>query len=934
MLQSMRILLLSSLAILPAATEFYFGTAFAASDTDTRKRADEEAKAQAEAKARQLAEAIAACDKGAAIPLDADARAAPVQFQELYPVDFDRTKLKPLQASCQAAWAGAPGQKRLQLQWLRVTVAMDEPGVDWTIPQLKLFADAGSAEAQFLMFNMYYYGRHKAEQASFTVSREDGIAYLKAAAEQGHLLAMMEMMSQYRYGPLLRRDPMMAVKMGRRIESAPPQGIEVTKFERDIKAYMPLSIALTTLEGNGFTPQETKAAFRVVEAEATGPSSGFSSTVLAYIRALREGKGTGKDPAKARKLLEARIASDDYAVPIYADMLARGEGGPADVRRALGMLRDKRVDLVGGARRVLAGLLLDGKTIGPQPQEAIVALYNTYDLDSYMRLSSLLLDYRSRLTSLDSLVKRLDEAVLAGEPGAALTLARLKLSDNSQLIDVAGARALLQPLVEAGDRQALWLYAGSQYLHLDSTSYQPQRQEDGLSDSDLKRLLEEGVAKKDADAYLLSAKFLRRGVLYPQDDQKATKMLVEAANLGNVEALVLLGNAYDDGLGTQKDARERTRAWRRAAAMGSLEAKKKLANAFTFDTFDRLLTLKEGITERFVLYNNGVDRKFEGIGIASDSLAEMEFSGLFMGRASEAGTDAVAGAVMDAFREAPAGLEEKTLVGIGKALPDEIRVAIEKKLKQQGFYKGEPQGFFGPEVRAALADWVYANDPMGSDTAQAVPVKAKQGAADSNDVVAMDVVDRVRERVFEEARTAKSDKQKIAALKKINVLARYGDLASRWVLVRNYHQGRVVRKATSPEEISRYGLDILVKRPEGMEKPEFEFIFNTTQIAQDGKSGAFGKAVLDAIRDDQQLQDPLTLGGVMKQFIFAPEACESVLRAASKAGIAGIGSEGCDEQTMAAVIAYAKANGPAGTEAKARIAAATEIRSLDAQAAK
>ncbi|TIW16627.1 MAG: hypothetical protein E5V81_22000 [Mesorhizobium sp.] len=197
-----------------------------------------------------------------------------------------------------------------------------------------------------------------------------------------------------------------------------------------------------------------------------------------------------------------------------------------------------------------------------------------------------------------------------------------------------------------------------------------------------------------------------------------------------------------------------------------------------------------------------------------------------------------------------------------------------------------------------------------------------------------DVINRIRDKVFAQAQAAKTDKQKLAAIKQLGILARYGDLPSRWVLVRNYHQARAIRSVVTPDEITRYALDILVSKPEGVEKPEFEFIFDLTQIAQDRKSKAVGSATLQAIRDDPRLQDPLTLGAIMGQFAFAPDACDSVLAAARKAGIAGVGPEGCDEDTRTALIAFAKGKGASGVDAAARKAAAEEIKALDAQAAK
>ena len=110
-----------------------------------------------------------------------------------------------------------------------------------------------------------------------------------------------------------------------------------------------------------------------------------------------------------------------------------------------------------------------------------------------------------------------------------------------------------------------------------------------------------------ASAFRVKGRFQRVGVVYPQDDAAATQSLIEAAERGDVEAMVLLGDAYDDGLGIAEDRRERLRWWREAARLGSLEAREKIARAFTFDTFDKLMTLREGVTERIALYNNGGD---------------------------------------------------------------------------------------------------------------------------------------------------------------------------------------------------------------------------------------------------------------------------------------------------------------------------------------
>ncbi|TPN79529.1 sel1 repeat family protein [Mesorhizobium sp. CU2] len=925
MLRPIHVLVLSCLPLMP-----FSGAAFAAQQP--ADKSDDAAKKAAldAAKKAALAEAISICDKGAAVPLDPEAKAPPVQYGELFPQDFDLSKLKVLADKCQAAMLGAPQEKRLTLEWLRVQVALNDKGLPWLLPQIKLLADGGSPEANYLLYE--YFSVHRNDGADAgppLVSREAALDALRKSADAGHLTALWTLLNQYGSGPLLRRDARKAVETARRIVDAPAQGQSPGEWDARIRAAMPMLIAQATLEKDGFTSDEQKKAFDAVEADAKAGTNSSGRSVIAYITALRLGRGTEQDAAKARQLLEARIGSDQYAIPVLADMLAKGEGGPADGKRAIAVLRAATKN-VADAGPMLAGLLMDGKIVGRQPREAIQLLNASWDLDAGIRLAGILPDYDGiQVDNPEQLIARLSDAAVAGEPGAGLALARLQLSDDQQFKSEDVARAMLKPLADAGDRDALWLYASTQYANLDSTSYRPSRRDDGLSDDELKALIVEGEGKKEAQAYLLQAKLLRKGVVYEQDDAKATAMLINAANLGSVEAMVLLGDAYDDGLGIDKNPRERLHAWREAARLGSLKAKDKLASAFTFDSFDHLMTLREGITDRIALYNDGIGRM--GLGVFGNDAASMELAGLFSGPASSAGTAALAAAVMDAFREAPAGLEDQNLVGIGKALPDDIRVAIETTLKSEGFYAGEPKGYWGPDARKALAAWVDAKGPLGdapSLQAAAAPAAPAPGGLDAA------TVERVGKKVFAQAEAAKTDKQKIAAIKQFDLLARYGDLPSRWALVRNYHQARVVRAVVTPEEVTRYALDILVSKPQGVDKPEFEFIFDLTQIAQDRKAKAVGSATLQAIRDDPRLQDPLTLGTIMGQFAFAPDACDSVLAAARKAGIDGIGSDGCDEQTRTALIAYAKDKGASGTDAAARKAAADEIKALDAQAAK
>ncbi len=119
------------------------------------------------------------------------------------------------------------------------------------------------------------------------------------------------------------------------------------------------------------------------------------------------------------------------------------------------------------------------------------------------------------------------------------------------------------------------------------------------------------------------------------------------------------------------------------------------SNAFPFDSFDKQMTLREGITAKVGLYNNGPDPD-----ALFGDMAASTFMGAFTGgRAMDAGYAALADAVMDGFRLAPAGLDDTKLVPLGRVLPDELKIEIETALQREGFFDGAPEGYFGPEVR-------------------------------------------------------------------------------------------------------------------------------------------------------------------------------------------------------------------------------------------
>ncbi len=100
------------------------------------------------------------------------------------------------------------------------------------------------------------------------------------------------------------------------------------------------------------------------------------------------------DPVRARQLLEdARRSDPGGAIVPLAQMLIAGEGGPADPKRALSLL--KGVSDSWMAKGLLGQLMLEGKWVPRNIQEAVrlIDLASGYDYDTRIQVLRLLADY-------------------------------------------------------------------------------------------------------------------------------------------------------------------------------------------------------------------------------------------------------------------------------------------------------------------------------------------------------------------------------------------------------------------------------------------------------------------------------------------------------------------------------------------------------------
>lgn len=869
--------------------------------------------------------AATACDSGATSPLDPQGKAPPRYISDINPT-FDRKITEDLIVACRTAALAFPDEQRFAIQLARAMFL--EIGMENTIlPTVRRFADNGHIEAQFMLWRM---NRSKLDALRNPAETNRMLNLLRNAAEAGHAEALLEIYDLRRTGGLLKRDEAEALRWADHMIHLRPQGpagewAGWAEFEEIGRIYG----ATIQLRSATASAEDKAKAFAFLKAKYDG---GDRMVLVPYAAALRNGSGTSKQPEAARALLEKAAATDPFARLQLARMLVQGEGGPRELARGLTLLDDKALQNLPERPRILADLFLNNQIVGRDPRRVIAAFQGARgDIDDSILLAGLLSDYQAKIDR-NALVQRLALAAAVGEPGAGLALAKLKLSRNPDFRDEAGAREILALLARDGDPAIQILLARAHFTNLDSTSSSVVAKSP-LDEAQLRKTIADGVAAGRADALLLQGQLTRKGVFYPQDDEAATKLIVKAADLGLVDAMLAAGKAYDDGLGVPKNPRERLRYWRKAAEMGSVEAKENLVSSFTFDFGARLMNLGEGISYAVALYGDGAGRRYgDQTNLGGLSIVNVQMSSLFSGgRISDFPRKAIAAAVIDGLQMAPAGTADDKLVVLGKAMPQDVRSEIEKVLKAEGKFSGDPNGYFGPEARIALRDLVTARGPWrqaATNTAVAPTAQAQPTAATGQPQIARAVVDSLREKAMQRMQSAKTDADRLAVIRMINALARLGDLQARWLLMSSYHQSGLVRKTVSAEELTRYSLDILVVKPDQAPKASFEFIFDLTSMYKQDRGRTFGAAFLAAVRDDPRLQDLSMLTEISKHMMFAPGVCDAVLTAAKQQKVAGLDDEGCSERSLDAIVAYAKKAGPANIESKARAQAVAEVTKL------
>lgn len=335
--------------------------------------------------------------------------------------------------SCNMAFAAHPEDLRLKVQ-----VARNMPH-DQKADALRLLREAaaqGSAEA-----NYEIYEHHKSWDRGDLgkpqlVTRAEAAAALLKAAELGHPVAALTLARRLEDGDIVKRDPVAARYWAERAAANPAKG----------STEAGLRVTLGRLLATSDRAEERARGLDILERMASGPYVFGAKRELA--NAVRK-----QDPVRARALLEeARSSDPGGAIVPLAQMLMAGEGGPADPKRAVSLL--KGVSDSWMAKGMLGQLMLEGKWVTRDIQEAVrlIDIAGGYDYDARIQVLQLLATHPEiRVENPGRVLYFATEAAELDEPGALKALIELKLSANTPFQDRPGACKLIETAVSRGD---------------------------------------------------------------------------------------------------------------------------------------------------------------------------------------------------------------------------------------------------------------------------------------------------------------------------------------------------------------------------------------------------------------------------------------------------------------------------------------------------
>jgi TPR repeat protein len=339
--------------------------------------------------------------------------------------------------ACKMAFEANPSNADLKAAYAR-NLPYEKKTV--AIAMLREAASQGSAEAYLQIYHHHRsWDRGDLDKVPL-VTRAEAARALQKAAELGHPSATPTLARRLEDGDIVKRDIVAARYWAERAVANLDPSKHASKGG--------LLVMLGSLLAKSDKPDERARGIEILEKlSEPGHYQYGAKTELAL--AIRK-----QDPVRARTLLEESRRPDPGGATVpLAEMLIAGEGGPADPKRALSLLKGTSDSWM--AKGMLGQLSLEGKLVPRDIQEAVnlIDRAGSYDLNARMQVVRLLAAYpETRVSHPKRTLYDAVEAAELDEPGAMKALIELKLSANAQFQDRPGACKLIETAVGRGDQ--------------------------------------------------------------------------------------------------------------------------------------------------------------------------------------------------------------------------------------------------------------------------------------------------------------------------------------------------------------------------------------------------------------------------------------------------------------------------------------------------
>lgn len=779
------------------------------------------------------------------------------------------------------------------------------------LPDLLDAAGKGVSEASFLIAMLYVQSPpvSPAEDAYTVLPRKLAEEHLRKAAEEGLPAAAYVLGRSLESGQLTKKDLQEARRWFLKLEAI---GKRTGDANRTGEAA--LELAIIALSGDAAPADDQARLPDLLDEIRSAPRTAAKASWI-EARARRLGIGFPQDVAGARALVEkARSSAPDPALMGEYITILAASPDTADRIRLAELLQDLDVQGSTSTGRIAGIMLYEGVPAGRDRRRALSLLevpasYSQEDAVLYARRAA---ESGFAVKVPPKVMKRLYEAVDLGLPGADVAALDLLESGKTDARDTAQAIALGAKLRTRSDAMKLWSLAKVAESGA-SALYYPFDTNEKAAEA-----LDGFVAQNVASAMRIKAVALRKGTLYRQDDAAATQLLIKAAGGGDAPAMLLLADAYGSGKGIEENDAEEVRWLLAAAKTGSVEGERAVVWNMPFASRESGYSVHDAMVMGLVLQG-------DDLGYDASPGFDRPFTGPEIDRL---GADYIVSGLMDGFRASMGLRRDEKIVQVFKSVPKNLTLKVEAVLQADGFFKGKPDGFMGPEARTALVAWARAKG-LPEKESDAVPAAASEDYRLSNvPVIAPDRIEKIRTRIFSEIAAAKDAAAQKKAVDDLQMLAQYGDLRSRLEILRAYAGSNTLKPSVVLGIVMLYGLDVLAAQLPEEEKATTDFIFAATTIARYGAANTEADVILITLRDDPRFRDFQTFDKIADQFVFVGGLCEVLAERAKANGVPGLEEDACSGTSRRALIAWAKAKGPDGSEATIRRQAAEYLQKL------